>query len=271
MDCPKCGYVMDAFELDCPRCKRMQADKPNKLPSGYAPTSAHRALTAPDSWQTMHGGNAQQAETSSVRQSAAPRGDSFFGLHRGLLHRFLPMLWVNAVILLLFIQILTLGLFLINRHAAMRYDYQQMRYILYISIAFVIFAIETIRTIKAYCWLRRASYVIHHSSPGPAMLTIRIERSRPTYVEYVRLFASLRLYFDLQGSPNFFVEMPVFVGIRFAITFRHPPTCNDANAVAFYPQRDGDPIVFAIDEQYWCSRDSIKNIPGIVFADNNRS
>lgn len=47
MECPKCGYILTAFDVDCPRCKRL--GEPQRLPpmplvsdpAPVAPPEAH--------------------------------------------------------------------------------------------------------------------------------------------------------------------------------------------------------------------------------------
>ncbi len=54
MDCPKCGYAMSPFDVDCPRCKRMgpgaNSSRPS-APSSPRPAQTHYPPVAPPEWQ----------------------------------------------------------------------------------------------------------------------------------------------------------------------------------------------------------------------------
>lgn len=47
MDCPKCGFVMDAFAVECPRCAKMKAEGKAPLQSSPSGTPIIRPFAPP--------------------------------------------------------------------------------------------------------------------------------------------------------------------------------------------------------------------------------
>ena len=75
------------------------------------------------------------------------------------------------------------------------------------------------------------------------------------------MYATLQLFRDTQDASNMIIEIPVFLG-QVPLATGLPPSYQDAEAIVYYPQRAGDPLVFAVDGKYWCSRYDIDHLQG---------
>ncbi|HCU35818.1 MAG TPA: hypothetical protein DGT21_10295 [Armatimonadetes bacterium] len=81
MDCPKCGYVMSDFDVECPRCKRLAgiADAAREHAASL-PTPSERSETA--STQPVHGAVPGEGRDALPTSPVSRRGPSARGAQR---------------------------------------------------------------------------------------------------------------------------------------------------------------------------------------------
>ncbi len=184
MECPICGYEMDLYDLECPRCEQMRAEgRPVAQP---ASPDATRVPTAPPTPAPRAARPARPVAprvppASSIRDLRAaprarplavpppvwhgpPRADHLF-IHTGLWHYFRPVLLTNALFLLTVIAVMGPLVLVLILQSGLNDACWPLFFIL------ALFLVLAIRTCRTYAWLRKATLAMMNSIPVPILLS----------------------------------------------------------------------------------------------------